>query len=53
MKKRMIIMILGVVLLVAAIGFVVFRNIMKQIAQGSQPPPAVAVTAMKAAALVQ
>ena len=49
MKKRMIIMILGVILLVAAIGFVVFRNIMKQIAQGSIPQPPVVVTAMKAA----
>ncbi len=45
----MIIMILGVIILVAVIGFVVFRNIMKQIAQGSQPPPAVVVTAMQAA----
>ncbi|MGA2778558.1 MAG: efflux RND transporter periplasmic adaptor subunit [Steroidobacteraceae bacterium] len=45
----MIIMILGVLLLVAVIGFVVFRNIMKQIAQGSAPQPAVAVTAMQAA----
>ena len=45
----MIIMILGVLLLVALIGFVVFRNIMKQIAQGSMPQPAVVVTAMKAA----
>jgi membrane fusion protein, multidrug efflux system len=45
----MIIMILGVVLLVAGIGFVVYRNIMKQIAQGSAPQPAVVVTAMKAA----
>jgi membrane fusion protein, multidrug efflux system len=43
----MIIMILGVVLLVAAIGFVVVRNIMKQIAQGKIPQPAVVVTAMK------
>jgi membrane fusion protein (multidrug efflux system) len=48
-KKRMIIMILGVLLLVAGIGFVVFRNIMGQIAQGSAPQPPVVVTAMKAA----
>jgi membrane fusion protein (multidrug efflux system) len=48
-KKRMIIMILGVILLVAGIGFVVFRNIMKQIAQGSIPQPPVVVTAMKVA----
>jgi hypothetical protein len=34
----MIIMILGVLLLVAVIGFVVFRNIMKQIAQGIGSP---------------
>jgi len=47
--KRMIIMILGVILLVACIGFVVFRNIMGQIAQGSAPQPPVVVTAMKAA----
>jgi membrane fusion protein (multidrug efflux system) len=46
--KRMIIMILGVILLVAGIGFVVFRNIMAQIAQGSAPQPPVVVTAMKA-----
>jgi membrane fusion protein, multidrug efflux system len=45
--KRMIIMVLGVVLLVAVIAFVVYRNIMKQIAQGSIPPPPVVVTAMK------
>jgi membrane fusion protein, multidrug efflux system len=45
----MIIMILGVVLLVAGIGFVVFRNIMQQIAQGSAPQPPLVVTAMKAA----
>jgi membrane fusion protein, multidrug efflux system len=45
----MIIMIAGVALLVAAIGFVVFRNIMKQIAQGQIPPPPVVVTAMQAA----
>lgn len=45
----MIIMILGVLLLVAVIGFVVFRNILKQIAQGSAPQPAVVVTAMQAA----
>src|ERR1700686_1870312 len=45
----MIIMILGVILLVAGIGFVVFRNIMKQIAQGSIPPPPMVVTAMKVA----
>jgi len=44
----MTIMILGVVLLVAGIGFVVFRNIMQQIAQGSAPQPPVVVTAMKA-----
>ena len=44
----MLIMIVGVLLLVAVIGFVVFRNIMKQIAQGSVPPPPVVVTAMKA-----
>jgi membrane fusion protein, multidrug efflux system len=47
-KKRMIIMILGVILLVVGIGFVVFRNIMQQIAQGAVPQPAVVVTAMKA-----
>lgn len=47
-KKRMIIMIIGVILLVAGIGFVVYRNIMQQIAQGSVPQPAVVVTAMKA-----
>src|ERR1700716_4133110 len=45
----MIIMIFGVVLLVAGIGFVVFRNIMQQIAQGSVPQPPVVVTAIKAA----
>jgi membrane fusion protein, multidrug efflux system len=45
----MIIMIFGVVLLVAGIGFVVFRNIMQQIAQGSAPQPPVVVTAIKAA----
>jgi membrane fusion protein, multidrug efflux system len=45
----MIIMILGVILLVAGIGFVVFRNIMRQIAQGSAPQPPSVVTAMKAA----
>ena len=45
----MIIMILGVLLLVAGIGFVVYRNIMQQIAQGSAPQPPVVVTAMKAA----
>src|SRR5258708_28327657 len=45
----MIIMILGVLLLVAGIGFVVFRNIMQQIAQGSAPQPPMVVTAMKAA----
>jgi len=45
----MIIMILGVLLLVAAIGFVVVRSIMQQIAQGKVPPPPVVVTAMKAA----
>jgi len=48
-KKRMTIMIFGVILLVAAIGFVVFRNIMQQIAQGSAPQPPMVVTAMKAA----
>jgi membrane fusion protein (multidrug efflux system) len=47
--KRWIIMTLGVVLLVAAIAFVVYRNIMKQIAQGSVPQPPVVVTAMKVA----
>jgi len=45
----MVIMILGVVLLVAGIGFVVFRNIMQQIAHGSAPQPPMVVTAMKAA----
>jgi membrane fusion protein (multidrug efflux system) len=45
----MIIMILGVVLLVAAIGSVVVHSIMKQIAQGKLPLPAVVVTAMKVA----
>jgi membrane fusion protein, multidrug efflux system len=45
----MIIMVLGVILLVAGIGFVVFRNIMQQIAQGSAPQPPEVVTAMKAA----
>jgi membrane fusion protein (multidrug efflux system) len=45
----MIIMIVGVILLFAVIGSVVVRNIMKQIAQGSAPQPAVAVTAIKAA----
>src|SRR6202521_91700 len=45
----MIIMIFGVILLVAGIGFVVYRNIMKQIAQGAVPQPPVVVTAMKAA----
>ena len=45
----MIIMIVGVLLLVAVIAAVVVRNIMKQIAQGSAPQPAVVVTAMKAA----
>jgi membrane fusion protein (multidrug efflux system) len=44
----MVIMILGVILLVAVIGFVVFRNITKQISQGKIPPPAVVVTAMQA-----
>lgn len=44
----MIIMIVGVVLLVAVIASVVVRNIMKQIAQGSVPPSAVVVTAIKA-----
>ena len=48
-KKRMIIMILGVILLVAGIGLVVYRNIMQQIAQGAAPQPAVVVTAIKAA----
>jgi membrane fusion protein (multidrug efflux system) len=42
-------MILGVILLVAGIGFVVFRNIKQQIAQGSAPQPPVVVTAIKAA----
>jgi len=45
----MIIMILGVILLVAVIGSVVVRSIMKQIAQGAVPPPPVVVTAMPAA----
>jgi membrane fusion protein (multidrug efflux system) len=45
----MLIMIVGVVLLVAGIGFVVFRNIMKQIAQGAVPQPPVVVTAMQVA----
>ncbi len=44
----MLIMIVGVILLVAVIGFVVVRTIMKQIAQGSAPQPAVVVTAMTA-----
>ncbi|HWG72144.1 MAG TPA: efflux RND transporter periplasmic adaptor subunit [Steroidobacteraceae bacterium] len=44
----MLIMIVGVILLVAVIGFVVVRNIMKQIAQGSAPQPPVVVTAMTA-----
>ena len=48
MTKRMLIMILGVILLVAGIGFVVFRNILQQIAQGSAPQPPVVVTAMRA-----
>ncbi|MGH8337565.1 MAG: efflux RND transporter periplasmic adaptor subunit, partial [Gammaproteobacteria bacterium] len=48
MKKRMLIMILGVILLVAVIGLVVYRNILQQIAQGSAPQPAVVVTAMTA-----
>jgi membrane fusion protein (multidrug efflux system) len=43
----MIIMFVGVVLLIAVIGSVVVRNIMKQIAQGSIPQPAVVVTATK------
>jgi len=43
----MIIMILGVVLLFAAIAAVVVSGIMKQIAQGKIPQPAVVVTAMK------
>ena len=43
----MTIMILAVILLVAAIGFVVFRNITKQIAEGSAPQPPVVVTAMQ------
>src|SRR4029077_8965089 len=47
--KRMIIMIVGVLLLVAVIAAVVVRNIMKQIAQGSFPQPAVVVTATTAA----
>jgi membrane fusion protein (multidrug efflux system) len=45
----MIIMIVGVVLLFAVIASVVVRNIMKQIAQGSAPQPAVVVTAVNAA----
>jgi membrane fusion protein (multidrug efflux system) len=45
--KRWIIMIVGVLLLVAVIAFVLYRNIMKQIAQGSIPQPPVVVTAMK------
>lgn len=44
----MLIMIVGVILLVAVIGFVVFRNIMQQIKQGSAPQPPVVVTAMTA-----
>ena len=44
----MIIMIVGVLLLVAVIASVVVRNIMKQIAQGAVPQPAVVVTAIKA-----
>ncbi len=43
----MTIMILAVILLVAGIGFVVFRNITKQIAGGSAPQPPVVVTAMQ------
>ena len=43
----MIIMILGVVLLFAAIAAVVVSGIMKQIAQGKIPQPPVVVTAMK------
>ena len=39
MTKRMIIMIVGVLLLVAVIASVVVRNIMKQIAQGAVPQP--------------
>jgi membrane fusion protein, multidrug efflux system len=46
--KRWIMMIVGVLILVAAIAFVLYRNIMKQIAQGSVPQPPVVVTAMKA-----
>ena len=42
-------MSVGVLLLFAAIAAVVVSNIMKQIAQGKIPQPAVAVTAMKAA----
>ena len=48
MTKRMLIMIVGVLILVAVIGFMVYRNIMAQIAQGSAPQPPVAVTAVKA-----
>jgi membrane fusion protein, multidrug efflux system len=43
----MLIMIVGVILLFAAIASVVVLNIMKQIAQGKIPQPAVVVTAMK------
>ena len=48
MTKRMLIMIVGVLILVAVIGFMVYRNIMAQIAQGSAPQPPVVVTAVKA-----
>jgi len=44
----MLIMIVGVILLVAVIGSVVFRNIMQQVAQGAIPQPPVVVTAMTA-----
>jgi membrane fusion protein, multidrug efflux system len=44
----MIVMFVGVLLLVAVIGLVVFRNIMKQIAQSSAPQPPVVVTAIPA-----
>ena len=49
MTKRMIIMFLGVLILIALIAFVVYRNIMGQIAQGALPQPPVVVTAVKAA----
>ena len=53
MTKRMIIMIVGVVLLFAVIASVVVRNIMKQIAQGSAPQPAVVVTVGESSALLR